>query len=292
MLLLSAGAAPAQASREVRAQVDIRGGRLADALAEFARESGAEILFDPKLVPRIDVRSVGGRLSMRETLSQLLAGTGLEYRQTGGSFVLFRSELQQRSTAAEDLPVPEILVIGRRTQNSDIRRTENDIQPYKVKSSREIDRAIRDDVEQFMRSREPANAQFASPSQVFTTGGDTRSAIDLRGLGTSRTLVLVDGRRVPSIPTLDYDHQQPDLNAIPLSAIERIETLTGTAGGIYGPSALGGVVNIILKRGYEGASGETSVSDSGCYSMATTPRGISRRVLERGVSSTRQARTS
>jgi outer membrane receptor protein involved in Fe transport len=267
MLLLSAGAAPAQASREVRAQVDIRGGRLADALAEFARESGAEILFDPKLVPRIDVRSVRGRLSMRETLSQLLAGTGLEYRQTGGSFVLFRSELQQRSTAAEDLPVPEILVIGRRTQNSDIRRTENDIQPYKVKSSREIDRAIRDDVEQFMRSREPANAQFASPSQVFTTGGDTRSAIDLRGLGTSRTLVLVDGRRVPSIPTLDYDHQQPDLNAIPLSAIERIETLTGTAGGIYGPSALGGVVNIILKRDYEGAflrvsSGITSRGDA------------------------------
>jgi hypothetical protein len=266
MLLLSVGAAPAHASREVRAQVDVRGGRLADALAEFARETGAEILFDPKLVSRFDVRGVRGRLSMGETLSQLLAGTGLEFRRSGGSFVLFRSEPPQQSTA-EDLAVPEILVIGRRTQNSDIRRTENDIQPYKVKASREIDQALRDDVEQFMRSREPANAQFASPSQVFTTGGDTRSAIDLRGLGTSRTLVLVDGRRMPSIPTIEYDHQQPDLNAIPLSAIERVETLTGTAGGIYGPSALGGVVNIILRRDYEGAflrvsSGITSRGDA------------------------------
>ena len=45
---------------------------------------------------------------------------------------------------------------------------------------------------------------------------------------------------------------QPDLNAIPLHAIERIETLTGTAGGIYGFGALGGVVNVVLRRDYRG----------------------------------------
>jgi outer membrane receptor protein involved in Fe transport len=94
----------------------------------------------------------------------------------------------------------------------------------------------------------------------------TKSAVDLRGLGRRQTLVLVDGRRMPrSISDSDFD--QPDLNGIPLNAIERIETLTGTAGGIYGPDALGGVLNVILRRDYEGAdlqvtSGITSRGDA------------------------------
>jgi outer membrane receptor protein involved in Fe transport len=94
----------------------------------------------------------------------------------------------------------------------------------------------------------------------------TSSAVDLRGLGRRRTLVLVDGRRMPqSLNGADFG--QPDLNGIPLDAVERIETLTGTAGGIYGPDALGGVVNVILRRDYDGAdlhvsSGITSRGDA------------------------------
>jgi outer membrane receptor protein involved in Fe transport len=84
--------------------------------------------------------------------------------------------------------------------------------------------------------------------------GETVSEIDLRGLGSNGTLILLDGRRLPSIPTSDrpLSFRQADLNAIPLHAIARVETLTGTAGGIYGFGALGGVVNVILKRDYRG----------------------------------------
>ncbi len=75
----------------------------------------------------------------------------------------------------------------------------------------------------------------------------------MRGVGTQRTLVLIDGRRVPGLPTEAAGFDQGDFNAIPLGAVERVETLTSTAGGIHGPSAVGGVVNVVLRRDYRGA---------------------------------------
>jgi outer membrane receptor protein involved in Fe transport len=202
-------------------------------------------------------------------LTRLLAGSGLDFREVGGSFVLFRVPAKRDLGATKKPPalpvlqaIPEILVIGRRTQNADILRTENDIQPYKVSTRREIGRSHRSNIEEFARARVPANAQTRSPAQEVYyrfKQGITRSSIDLRGLGRRSTLVLVDGRRMPS--TLgDADFDQPDLNGIPLSAIERIETLTGTAGGIYGPSALGGVVNVVLRRDYTGVDAQATSS--------------------------------
>jgi outer membrane receptor protein involved in Fe transport len=225
------------------------------ALAEFARETGTELLFDRKLVDGLVARPVSGRLSARDALSRLLSGTGIAYREASGSFVLFRPSAQPTRAAADDPPVPEILVIGRRSQNADIRRTENDIQPYKVATRREIENAHRSNIEEFTRARVPANAQNRTLAQDVVSGrrGNVRSAIDLRGLGRRSTLVLVDGRRLPSAIDFEIEFDQPDLNGVPLSAVERIETLTGTAGGIHGPGALGGVINVVLSRDYSGA---------------------------------------
>src|SRR6201999_2013782 len=78
--------------------------------------------------------------------------------------------------------------------------------------------------------------------------GDPRSMFDIRGLGADNTLVLVDGRRMPGTPIPGSGFEQSDINAIPLHAIERIEILTGAAGGIHGFGALGGVVNVVLDR--------------------------------------------
>jgi outer membrane receptor protein involved in Fe transport len=72
---------------------------------------------------------------------------------------------------------------------------------------------------------------------------------------------------MPGNPTSEADFGQPDINGIPLGAVQRIETRTGTAGGIYGPGALGGVLNLVLRRDYEGAelrvtSGVTTRGDA------------------------------
>src|SRR5688572_3030417 len=80
-------------------------------------------------------------------------------------------------------------------------------------------------------------------------GGDGTATVDLRGLGPTRTLVLINGRRfVPATNT-----GRTDLNAIPANLIERIDVVTGGASAVYGSDALSGVVNFVLKDDYEGA---------------------------------------
>src|SRR5262249_11333232 len=145
--------------------------------------------------------------------------------------------------------VDEILVVGRRTQNADIRRFENDVQPYTITTRDELTNAHRDTIEQYFASRITQNASFA-PNDL-TVSGNTQSALDLRGLGTTQPLVLVNGRLLPTFPDL-VGSAQSDINSIPVHAVSRIETLTGTAGGIYGFGALGGVVNIVLDRDNRG----------------------------------------
>ncbi|OCK47732.1 TonB-dependent receptor [Stenotrophomonas maltophilia] len=74
------------------------------------------------------------------------------------------------------------------------------------------------------------------------------TAINLRGLGTGTTLTLINGHRVTS----SNRYQYVDVSLIPLSAVERVEILTDGASAIYGTDAVGGVVNIILRRDFTG----------------------------------------
>jgi len=86
----------------------------------------------------------------------------------------------------------------------------------------------------------------------LTTAGGVATA-DLRGLGPDRTLVLVDGRRLgQGSPYTFIQSPAPDLDQIPLYMIDRIEVLTGGASSVYGSDAIGGVVNFILKKDFEG----------------------------------------
>lgn len=83
----------------------------------------------------------------------------------------------------------------------------------------------------------------------FLTSGFGVSNVDLRQLGSTRTLVLVNGRRwVTGSPT----SSAVDLNTIPTQMIDRVETITGGASAAYGSDAIAGVVNIILKQDFEG----------------------------------------
>ena len=79
------------------------------------------------------------------------------------------------------------------------------------------------------------------------------AAIDLRNLGINRTLVLLNGRRVPVSPFSNDGSSFVDINLIPLGAVERIEILKDGASAIYGSDAIAGVVNIILKKDFDGA---------------------------------------
>jgi iron complex outermembrane recepter protein len=74
------------------------------------------------------------------------------------------------------------------------------------------------------------------------------ATVNLRGLGATRTLVLLDGKRLPADPVA----QAVDLNLIPMAAVERIDILKDGASATYGSDALGGVVNIITRKDFNG----------------------------------------
>ncbi|GAA0657793.1 iron complex outermembrane receptor protein [Sphingomonas insulae] len=97
----------------------------------------------------------------------------------------------------------------------------------------------------------------------FSAGG---SAVSLRGLGVSSTLILIDGLRSAAFPINDDGHNAyTDLNSIPFSAVERVEVLKDGASSTYGADAIGGVVNVILKKHFTGVTGtaEGGISEKG-----------------------------
>lgn len=97
----------------------------------------------------------------------------------------------------------------------------------------------------------------------FSAGG---SAVSLRGLGVSSTLILIDGIRSTNFPINDDGHNAyTDLNSIPFSLIERVEVLKDGASSTYGADAIGGVVNLIMKKHVTGvdAGVEAGVAERG-----------------------------
>ncbi|KFZ31385.1 TonB-dependent receptor [Pseudidiomarina salinarum] len=112
------------------------------------------------------------------------------------------------------------------------------------------------------------NTTFNSAGSFRPQSGSSAqgvSQVSLRGLGASRTLVLVDGRRLTMSPSTGSSQ---DLNSIPIGAVERIEILSDGASAIYGSDAIGGVINVITRKDYNGAQltlgeGEVSVPSEG-----------------------------
>ena len=111
---------------------------------------------------------------------------------------------------------------------------------------------------------------FSQSNSTAFIGTSGLNLLDLRGLGTARTLVLVNGRRhvtsQPGVPT------SVDVNSIPVDLVERVDVVTGGNSAIYGSDAVAGVVNFILKRDFEGVRvrGQGGISDEGDRGSYTT----------------------
>jgi iron complex outermembrane recepter protein len=90
---------------------------------------------------------------------------------------------------------------------------------------------------------------FAAQNVTVSNGSTGTATLNLRGLGSPRTLVLVDGRR---LPYGGVTNSAADINQIPTQMIERVDILTGGASAVYGSDAVAGVVNFIMKKDFEG----------------------------------------
>lgn len=238
---------------------DIPAEEAVEAIPEFARQAGVQIVAPADQLHGLRTPAVRGTMEPRAALAQLLDSTGLEVASDDGRIITLRVAGAANSpTQLGDIrPAPpsedayaEIVVVGRRTLNADIQRTEDGTQPYVVFSSDDIQRSQAGDLTEFLRTRLPMNGMQGLAQQTLGLSGN-RGIVNLRGIGVTQTLMLVDGRRMGSL-AVNGQYTQGDLNSIPPGLVERIEVLPATGSAIYGGGATGGVVNIITRRDFEG----------------------------------------
>lgn len=257
---------------------------LDSALKEFAEVSGLQVIYLAEVANGVDSKGAEVAYSDEDTLTQLLAGTGLDYAfvnkrtvtisaapvanpadpnsgkpqaapapiktaQTRTSAQQLRAAETRNSRNDGDADKParltEIVVTGSRIAKSNL----NSAVPTQVIGFEDIDAAGSVSVGEILEQI-PGVGQGLSPeSTLRATQNAGLSSISLRNLGSNRTLTLIDGRRVVSN---SGNAQRVDLGTIPAGFIERIEIVTGGASAVYGSDAVAGVANIILRDDFEG----------------------------------------
>lgn len=150
---------------------------------------------------------------------------------------------------AQDAPAPqddtqldEIVVTGSRIPQTNLVTTS----PVTQVTGEDIDVAGVTRVEDLISQLPQA---FAAQNSTVANGASGTATVSLRNLGSSRTLVLIDGRRMGYGSPND---DAADLNQIPEQLVERVEVLTGGASAVYGSDAIAGVVNFIMRKDFEG----------------------------------------
>jgi outer membrane receptor protein involved in Fe transport len=236
---------------------DIPAGPLNGALLAYAAQAHCQLLYASALVAGLTTTGLKGRFTQDEALTRLLSGAGIVFDHTGlnvivlkrvaGPVGLVRPDDGQAGASAEVAP---LLVTG-----TQIRRAQT-ISPLISISRDAMDQSGQATVADMLQALPQNFGGVATPaSEVLGTDrigtNDTGAAgVNLRGLGATATLVLVNGRRMAGS---GIQGDFADVSAIPSSAVDHVEVLLDGASAIYGSDAVGGVVNIILRRDFNGA---------------------------------------
>jgi len=154
---------------------------------------------------------------------------------------------------------------------SNIKRTDTETaSPVQVLTRDDIEKTGKQSIQEVLRGI-TADGQGSIPSSFSNGFASGSAAVSLRGLGVNSTLVLVNGRRMTTYGLADDGTRSfVDLNSLPLEAVERIEVLKDGASAIYGADAVGGVVNVILRSNYTGATVGGSYGQASRGDGATT----------------------
>jgi outer membrane receptor protein involved in Fe transport len=152
--------------------------------------------------------------------------------------------------ADEPAQVKEVVITGSRIPTPGLTSTS----PLSVVNDQEVKLQGTTNTESLVNS---LPSVFASQGNNVSNASAGTATVNLRGLESKRTLVLIDGKRLmPGDPAV----VSPDLNQIPSSLIDRVEIITGGASAVYGSDAISGVVNFIMKKDFEGLRLDTQYS--------------------------------
>ena len=272
---------------------DISNRPLSAALRDYAKVSGQQIIFTEDVVAGTAPVSLRGDFTAEAALKQLLAGTDLVVeRSPSGALMIHRpiqggsgnservegehplrvaqadttettvpSETAPKSTAAANSDDPtELVVTGSRVARNGFEAPT----PVTVIGEEQIQAAGKENLADFVNEL-PAVVGSATPASSnlsFSNGQAGINALNLRALGTVRTLTLIDGKRSVGSAITGI----VDINDLPQSLVQRVEIVTGGASAAYGSDAMSGVVNFILDKKFTGfkaevSGGETTYSD-------------------------------
>ncbi|MCY3817075.1 MAG: TonB-dependent receptor [Gammaproteobacteria bacterium] len=275
-LVLSLGAAGASADGAEVLTLDIKPQQAGSALMELAGSSGVQILVSDEAGADIEVEGLTGEYRFEEALAAMLTNTGLEYEFASANLVLVQQAQEdedadsdaafEEPVMAEDeapLELEKQVVTGSRLEGGDA--------SARVYSYTAEDIAVRgvSSIEEFFRTlpwafpsiTTQSNMSYDTPGSEYAAGSDSRdekwdqlglgvSTVNLRALGSANTLVLVNGRRVAGKAGEEDDFA--NILTIPLSAIERVDIQLDGASAVYGSDAIGGVVNFITRKDWQG----------------------------------------
>ncbi len=296
MALLMGGAAsglaatPQASASQAKAQqalvdVAIDAQPLHAALDQFALQTGMQVVYaGANIVRGLDAPEVRGSFTAEAALRRLLQDTGLQYELVNAHTVSLRrppasrqaaevtppasvgvaagAEVHVQSVKVADLET--IIVTGTKLRNIDPASPliMIDAQQIEMGGYSSIDDVLRHLPQNFSSRNSTSVAmgesEFGDSFRAKSTVG--ASSVNLRGLGSGATLVLVNGRRVAG--SAQGQGAFTDISSIPLAQVERIEVLTDGASAIYGADAVAGVVNIVLKKSYEGTLVQARYEDS------------------------------
>lgn len=176
--------------------------------------------------------------TMARTLRLIFSGTTL-----AAGFGFAGNALAQTQDV-QQAPIARVEITG-----SAIKRIDAETAvPVTVMRAEDLKREGITTIEQVMANLSVSQAQQTSSQAVGSSTGGASFA-DLRGIGANKTLVLLNGRRLANNA---YDSSAPDLNMIPFAALERVEVLRDGASSLYGSDAVGGVINFITKKNFQG----------------------------------------
>lgn len=256
------------ADRPRPAHYRITAGSLDDVLRTFARQSGIQLLYPPAQTARLRSKGLEGEYSPQRALAVLLRDSGLRAENVApDTYVL-------RQTLPSPLPVKRIVAIPSSTisitlapvevTGTHIRRTKLETAgPLTVIDRKQIEQSGYQTLYELLRAQPGIrvnNAPVAmSDGSAYQnnglSGASGAAAVDLHGLGATATLFLIDGQRMAGYGLAQGEFSLVgNLDNIPLTLIERIEVLRDGASAIYGSDAMAGVVNIILRKQFNGVA--------------------------------------
>ena len=282
---LGSALAAAPAFAQERRSFDLPPQEASGAIRAAAEQSGLQIMAPEDDLRGVRTQAVRGSYEAIEAVRLMFEGTGLEVVASGEDSVTVRRPRAPAPgpAASGDAPAPgdqtveldRVEVTGTRIDRAGF----DTLQAAMVTTGDEIDRRGYTNVGQALEDTPGFGPSASSPVGAEpSTLGVAQTFVNFFGLGSQRTLTLVNGRRFVSSNTVAgaggaaAPGSQVDLNVIPAGLVERVETVAIGGAPVYGSDAIAGTVNVILKENFEGAQasvqyGITDRGDAESYSV-------------------------